>query len=94
MLSNFAANSERDAKAIMDTGLFYNLIYLAKERNIDVKKEAIWTISNICSTIQNAELIEELISMSVMHLFQDLLASHDEYGNILILCLTGVEFML
>lgn len=61
LLSNVAANSEEDATAIIKKGLMINLINGAKDRNYDVRKEAIWAISNLCNTIKNSECIIDMI---------------------------------
>jgi len=51
LTSNIAANSERDSIELLKHGLVSNLIYSAKDRNPDHKKEALWALSNVCHSL-------------------------------------------
>lgn len=48
LISNIAANSEEDALEIIKKNIISNLVFSAKDRNCDIKKEAIWALSNLC----------------------------------------------
>lgn len=57
IVSNVAANSERDAIAVITHGLIPSLIFSAKDNNIAVKREAIWAISNLCANIHEKDYL-------------------------------------
>lgn len=48
LLSNIAANSEKDASEIIKKGIVSNLVFAAKDKNNELKKEALWVLANIC----------------------------------------------
>ena len=48
LLSNVAANSEKDATEIIKRGLIPNIVYAARDKNNELKKEALWVLANIC----------------------------------------------
>jgi hypothetical protein len=51
VISNVAANSEADAMEILNRGLITNLIFSSNDKNADLRKEAVWAISNMCAII-------------------------------------------
>jgi hypothetical protein len=57
VISNIAANSDEEANAIVKKGLLINLINGAKEKNVDVRKEAIWVISNLCYIVKDEDVL-------------------------------------
>lgn len=91
LLSNLAANSEEDATEILNSDLITNLIFSAKDKNLDLRKEALWVISNICQIVNDKEYIRKIIYSNVIHLFFDILSYDTEYGLILILILSSLE---
>lgn len=78
VLSNVAANSEDDAKAIIKKGLMTNLICCANDKNVDLRKEAIWVLSNICYIILDSDTLKELISCDIVTLIYEIIINHNE----------------
>lgn len=60
--------------SIIKKGLISNLIYAAKDNNYELKREAVWTISNICVSIYDNDAIRDLLYADVLTLFYDILA--------------------
>lgn len=94
VLSNIAANSEQEAIAIVKKGLLTNLIYGSKDKNFLIKREAIWTISNICALVQDAEALNEIVLSDVLTLFYELILYDCDHGQLMMLTLSGLDFLL
>ena len=69
LLSNFAANSEKDSADIVEAGLISNLIFTAQCKNKDLRKEALYALQNLVVYSNEKEVIERLLKDNVMHLF-------------------------
>ncbi len=91
LLSNIAANSERDAIAIMNIDFFPLLISAALGKNFEMKKEAIYVISNMISSIYDVVVIKKMVDNSVVHMLTEILTYDQESGIILILCLESMK---
>jgi hypothetical protein len=94
LLSNIAANNEEEAIIIIKKGLLTNLIYGSKDTNLNIRREAIWTISNICAVVQDAKVLNELIMSDVLTLFYDLLIYDHDLGQLMMLTLSGLDHLL
>ena len=56
------------------------------------KREAIWVLSNLCSKIHDPEVLNKFIKSDVITVFYDVLLNDDlESGQVLLLCLSGLE---
>jgi len=44
---------------IYNSGLFTKVCYMLKNDDIEIKKEAVWAISN-CTTCEDTQLVDEL----------------------------------
>ena len=81
-MSNIAANSEEDATSIINNGLLINLVFAGREKNIEVKKEAIWVISNLCYIINDPATLDMIIKADVLTLIYEVIVYEAEYGQI------------
>lgn len=59
-LSNLFAGSEEQVRKLMDFGILEKVIQLCLEGPDDMKKEAIWCVSN-CTTHKNQNIISHLL---------------------------------
>ena len=61
VLSNFAANSPRDSESIAMSSILYKLMLLLNDKNYDLRKEAMWTLNNLCLYSEKENVIEHLV---------------------------------
>lgn len=73
LLSNIAANSEKEAELLIDSQLIMNLIYSARDVCFTVRKESLWALTNICHSVSNVEKLNCLIPMEIMTVLIDVL---------------------
>ena len=66
VLSNFAANSPRDSERIVMTSILYKLMILLTDKNYDIRKETMWTICNICISVESENSIEHLLNSGLV----------------------------
>ena len=66
----------------------------SQDRNVCLKKEAVWTISNMCHIINDKEAIKKMIYADVVTLFYNILVYEQESGQIQILSLSGLDNLM
>lgn len=52
LISNMAANSEEDAISIVNSHLSFTLIMACGDNNYEIRREACWTLSNLCHSLK------------------------------------------
>ena len=68
MVSNIAANSEADAMIIAKSPLMTNLTIAMRDTAHEMRKEAVWAISNVVYNVKDADSIRKLIESEIMTL--------------------------
>ena len=94
LVSNIAANSDRDSEAIVDSQLMINLLCACRDSAYELRKEAIWVLSNIIHRISDKERVEKLVEMDVMSTLIELLQRDSDSGTISSLGLNAVNQLL
>lgn len=94
LVSNISANSEEDANAIVDSGLFVNLLLACRDSALEMRKEAIWSLSNITHILTDPVRIQTLVEADIMSTMIELLQKDGECGSIASLALTSVNDLL
>ena len=51
IISNIAANGEDESLIIINNGPLANMIYAVKDRNKNIKREAVWGLGNLCQRV-------------------------------------------
>lgn len=69
VLSNIAANSEEDAEKLVDSVIIMHLILCCNDSAFSMRKEAIWTISNIINSLHNPVIMQQLLDYDIISAF-------------------------
>jgi len=94
LVSNIAANSEEDANALADSLIIGNLLSACRDSSVEMRKEAVWALSNTLNLLHDKDRIERLISMDIMATLLELLQKDEDSGSIASLALSTVNYLL
>ena len=94
LVSNIAANSEEDANSIADSSLMLNLLCACRDSAHEMRKEAIWALSNIFFKVTDKARIERLVEQDVMSTVLEMLSRDGDSGSIASLGLTTINELL
>ena len=94
VVSNIAANSEKDAEMLIDSSLFVHLILSCTSHSPEERKEAFWAISNIINKIHNETHLQTIINFGLMQAIQPILDRDNENGVLMLLVLTTLKNLL
>lgn len=61
LVSNIAANSEEDANSIADSTLVVNLLCACRDSAHEIRKEAMWALSNLIYALHDQSKIERIV---------------------------------
>jgi hypothetical protein len=93
-LSNIAANSEQDAESLIDAQIFMHMILCCHDMNYELRKEAIWTISNICYKVSDAGKMAKIKEFEVLQALLGIFQKDFEQGSMMILALEACKRLL
>ncbi len=94
VVSNISANSEADAIAVAKHPLLINLLFASRDNSFDIRKEAIWTLSNILYQVNDKDSIEILVNNDVVGILIERLQRDHDSGSICSLSLQSVDYLL
>lgn len=95
VLANIAANSENEAIAVVNNNFLPNLIYYVSSRNYEVKREAVWVLSNICKLVNCEETLVKMVKADIVNVYYDILQNEDsENAQVVMLALSGISCLL
>ena len=94
LISNIAANSEQEAIAISNSGLFVNLLMSCRDSSFDMRKEAVWAVSNVLHYLQEPATVELIVQQDVMSIMLEMLQRDAESGSVASLALSTINELL
>ncbi len=71
-----------------------NVIFAGRDQSYEMRKEAIWAISNVVYHVKDKEMIEKFLEMDLMTLILERLQHDTDFGSISSMCLTTLGVLL
>jgi hypothetical protein len=82
VLSNISANSDEDACAVAKHDFMHNLLYSCRDNAFEMRKEAVWAVSNILYRVSDPAVIEHLVSIDIVNVIVERLQRDSDSGSI------------
>lgn len=95
LISNTVVNSEQDALSCLDPGLIFHIVLICSNQNsMNMRKEALWCLANICEVVSSEEHLNTLLNYDVVVVVHNMLEKHMDHGSVSILAITTIRNLI